>query len=391
MPFNLNARRVLAASAAAGAVGGAIASVVPAVGATRAPYSVVANNLNNPRALNFGPDGSLYIAEAGRGGNGACATAPESGSKACVGLTGSIFRVKGRSHRRVVGGLPSVAGANGQDASGPSDVIFNNRRLVIAMQDTNVDQHGNNPFGTPGRLLGNLVQQRLGTGKQQVGPNFAKYEAAHNPDHGAGASPDETIDSDPYSVAAYRGGYVVADAAGNDLLQVDRHGKIRVLAVFPIQMETAPPGVAGPMATTLPVQSVPTSVVVGPDHALYVGELTGFPFGVGAARIWRVVPGHKATVYAKGFTNISSLAFDRKGRLLVLEIDKAGLLDEGNTSGELIRLDRQKHRKVLLADALTAATGVAVARNGSIYVSIFGIFPGTGPGPHGKVVRLNVR
>jgi hypothetical protein len=32
-------------------------------------------------------------------------------------------------------------------------------------------------------------------------------------------------------------------------------------------------------------------VVVGPDGAYYVSQLTGFPFPVGAANVYRVVPG----------------------------------------------------------------------------------------------------
>jgi hypothetical protein len=36
---------------------------------------------------------------------------------------------------------------------------------------------------------------------------------------------------------------------------------------------------------------------------------------------------------------------------------------------------------------LTAPTGVAVA-GGRIYVSNNGLFPGTGPGPHGELLRV---
>ena len=70
-------------------------------------------------------------------------------------------------------------------------------------------------------------------------------------------------------------------------------------------------------ARRVTVQSVPTSVAVGPDGALYAGELTGFPFNPGDARVWRVVPGHAPTVYARGFTNISAIAFDRSGEVIV--------------------------------------------------------------------------
>jgi hypothetical protein len=37
------------------------------------------------------------------------------------------------------------------------------------------------------------------------------------------------------------------------------------------------------------MQAVPTSVAVAPDGAYYVGQLTGFPFPVGGARVFRVV------------------------------------------------------------------------------------------------------
>lgn len=397
---NLHAKRRLAASLAVGglAAGGAFAASAgaspPAGHAHRAassPFTVVATNLDNPRQMSFGPDGALYVAEAGHGGKGACVTDPRSGDKMCVGLTGKVLRIKGRSHGLVARGLPSVAGTNGQQAAGPASVIVNRGDLVIPVQDTNIDKNGRNPFGLLGRNLGKLVRQQLhGHHRRTAGPDFARFEAAHNPDRGAGTTPGGAIDSDPYDVVAYRGGFVVADAAANDLLQVDRRGHIHVLAVFPVQIETAPPGVAGPKATTLPVQSVPTSVVVGPDGALYVSELTGFPFQPGHARIWKVRPGHRTTLFARGFTNITSMAFDRHRRLLLTEIDQAGLLDNGKTSGAVIRISG-RHVTTLLGHDLPFATGIAVSRSGGIYVSINGVFPGSGPGPHGAVVRLNAR
>jgi hypothetical protein len=136
------------------------------------------------------------------------------------------------------------------------------------------------------------------------------------------------IDSNPYDFTVYRGGFAVVDAAANDLLWIGPGGKISVLAVFPTRVEKlskatakrlgAPRGV-----TSLDIQSVPSSVAVGPDGALYVGELTGRPFQHGAARVWRVVPGKKPSVYADGFTNISDLAFAGEN-LLVLEVAARG-------------------------------------------------------------------
>lgn len=44
------------------------------------PYTVVASGLEGPRGLTFGPDGNLYVAEAGLGGpnttDGSCQQVP---------------------------------------------------------------------------------------------------------------------------------------------------------------------------------------------------------------------------------------------------------------------------------------------------------------------------
>jgi hypothetical protein len=347
---------------------------------------VVARGLANPRQISFGPNGALYIAEAGDGGHARCAKDPSSGERICVGATGAIARLAHGVVTRIVSGLPSVAGAGGAESSGPADVIVSRGDPVFVIQDTQIDRAGANQFGEPGRLLGSLISAQTSGGLRVIA-DLARFEAAHNPDHGAGAaSVADGIDSDPYSLAAYRGGYALADAAGNDLLWISASGAIRVLAVFPVQHEVAAAGVAAKSARRVTVQSVPTSVAVGPDGALYVGELTGFPFDPGYARVWRVVPGHAPTVYARGFTNISAIAFDRSGRLLVLEINRTGL--RNNTApGELIRIAGGR-RSVLASAGLSWPTGVAVAADGSILVANDGISPASGRGSHGEIVRV---
>lgn len=385
MTRRLTARRALAVSGAALVAAGST-TALPAADAAKSSrnLTVVAKGLANPRGLSF-DGGTLYAALAGRGGKGPCVTDPQSHQQSCVGPTGAILRIDGKLHRLVVKRLPSVASKDGSGASGPSDVVVDRGRLVFTMQDTNIDSKGKNPFGREGRLLGHLVLQPTGRGKRVVGPDFARYESRHNPDHGAGAPPGGAIDSDPYAVAPYKGGYLVADAAANDLLQVTPHGKIKLVAVFPTQKEP-PPGAPSSAPAVLDAQSVPTSIAIARDGSIYVGELGGFPFEQGASRIWRIRPGRgKPEVYATGFTAITGLTFDAKGRLLVVEFDQQGLTDQSNASGAVIRLDRRKHQKVLWNTGLTQATGVAVAPNARIYASV------NGAATNGEIVRLPVR
>jgi hypothetical protein len=348
-----------------------------------ASFEVVADGLDNPRKLAFGPDGALWVAEAGRGGSGPCVQGPEG--LACFGSTGAITRIADGEQQRVLRGLPSLAAPDGTGATGPADVSFAGHRLYVAMQHPGGGPEGRAPFGSKGRAFGRLlIASRAGV---ELGVDFARFEANHNPD---AAAPGSSVDSDPYAVLAGRSVQVVVDAAGNDLLQVDREGHIKVLAVFPVRMVPAP---AAPPGTTIPMQSVPTSVTRGPDGAYYVGELTGFPFPKGAARVYRVVPGHRPQVYARGFTNIVDVAFDRHGRLLVLEIAKNGLTSDDLT-GALVRVGRDGARTELASAGLVAPGGLAIAPDGSFFVSNFGIFPGK-PAPGlpgtGQVVRIRVK
>jgi hypothetical protein len=171
--------------------------------------------------------------------------------------------------------------------------------------------------------------------------NLADYEMTVNPD-----APE--INPNPFDVAALGwpfGSALVADAGGNDLLIVDRHGNIDWIATFPMELvstanvksllhcapgQTIPPPCALP--PMIPAQAVSTSIAIGPDGAYYVGELKGFPAPVGESRIWRVKPTARharcgtspdCTVVADGFTSIVDLTFGWDGTLHVVELDEA--------------------------------------------------------------------
>ncbi len=353
--------------------------------------TVLARNLNNPRKLYLGTNGAVYVVEAGTGARGTCpGTNPD---RTCLGSTGSILRIADGRERQVVTGLWSEARPGGKLAEGPADVRVIDGRYDVLLQDGTINAHGANALGAFGTYAGDLISSSGGNARPSVLANFAAYEAAHDPDHGAGPGArfgDPAIDSDPYAFTPYRGGLAVADAAGNDLLWLRPNGTISVLAVFPTQTEQLTKAldarIGAPSAMhSISVQSVPTSVAVGPDGALYVGELSGLPFAPATARIWRVRPGKRPSLYATGFTTISDLAFDGKN-LLVLEMTEKGLLAPPSP-GALIRLSPNGARTVVLSAGLLDPTGLAVGTN-TIYIANDGVFPGTGAGPHGELVTI---
>lgn len=175
--------------------------------------------------------------------------------------------------------------------------------------------------------------------------NLFDFEQANNP-HPA------SLESNPFDVEDLGYGMaLVADAAGNDLLKVNSHGKVKVVAVFPDELVSTeniktlagcptPPPVPEleeicDLPGEIPAEPVPTSVAIGPDGAFYVGELKGFPAPVGESRVWRIErnankaqcgQSSKCKVVFDGFTSIIDLKFGPDGRLYVAQLDDASWL-----------------------------------------------------------------
>ena len=325
--------------------------------ATTARPVVIASGLDNPRGLDFGPDGALYVTEAGRGGTAQCGPGP-LGFDMCFGSSGAITRISGRSKSRVITGLASYAApTTGAQAFGPSDIHFT--------------PHGTGYFVVQGCISASSTcgrQFTMGTHNNFLGGvDLTAWEIAHNPDN---ANPGQ---ADPYNVLALDHQRVVVDAAANDLLSISDTGAVSLLAVFPART------VSGIL-----MDSVPTAVVQASDGSFIVGEMTGVPFPVGGAQLWRVVPGRAPTVFATGFTNIIDMASGPNGSIYVLELAKNSLAS-GDMTGAIIRLNRDGSRTTILDQGLVGPTGITVGNNGDLFVSNHGQEAGTG-----EVLRIHL-
>jgi hypothetical protein len=328
---------------------------------------VVATGLDNPRHLTFSSDGELYVVEAGRGGTGPCVEHPTLG-EFCFGLTGAVTQVRDSGpEQRVLTGLPSISVEDG-DTIGPSDIaLTGSQKFVLSIGLGGSDQFRAG-FGPQGALLGTLVTGKLKHGGFSLFADVLANEAIANPD-------GTDIDSNPVGLVREGEGYVLADAGGNAVVRASHKGTFTTITPLPPGSALAPPFLGLPPGTQIPTDAVPTSVVRGPDGAYYISQLTGFPFEVGDASIWRVVPGQAPTVYASGLTNLTDLAFGGDGSLYAVEIASAGLLNP--PIGSLLRINPGSSQHETIIGGLFAPYGVALGR-GSAYVSTCSVCVGGG-------------
>ncbi|WP_426243260.1 ScyD/ScyE family protein [Nocardioides sp. LHG3406-4] len=178
--------------------------------------------------------------------------------------------------------------------------------------------------------------------------NLGAFERQQNPDAGvsygfqgltpacAAQIPEEVpaaytgiVESHPYATTMVKGTTYVADAAGNDILSVSPRGKVRAVAVLPPVPVVVTPEIAAsnklPACTvglTYLFEPVPTDVERGPGGRLYVSTLTGGP-------------------------------------------------EDGSTGAQskVYAVNRRTGSVTLVAQGLVSAVGLAVARNGDIFVS----------------------
>jgi hypothetical protein len=372
--------------------------------------TVIATGLDSPRHLTFGPDGALYVAEAGVGGEGPeCVPGPEGG-ESCLGDSGAITRITTTTpiaQQRVVTGLDSLAGEESPggtvDAIGPHDILFDVTNGIMeagGSHDFQFNSIGSMHVlfglgGTPTNTVtptGVLSDTSLAWITKENVPgtldnlvDIGAFELAENPDGGE-------LDTNPFAFVRddSDGTIYVADAGGNSVLSVASGTlNITTTAVFSDRLVSFFADFpTNTIPISIPMQAVPTSIDIGSGGDLFVGQLTGFPFPVGGANVYKIpAGGGDPEVYKSGFTAIVDIEFDSSGNLYVLEMAKNGLLAGfglGDWTGAVKRIDPMGGvTTVAGSEELEAPTGLTIGPDGALYISNKGIFPG-----EGEVVRI---
>ncbi|MEA2512909.1 MAG: hypothetical protein QOJ59_2396 [Thermomicrobiales bacterium] len=285
-------------------------------GATRAQdveAVVIASGLINPRGFTFGSDGTLFVAEGGRGGTtpGEPETPPPLGP-ITGGKTARVSGIAEDCPATLAADLPSYNTATGE-ASGAADVAILDKQLYALITG------GGASHGNPDTPAG--VYAIAGDGNATLVADLGQW-VRDNP------VANIPVDYDP-------------EGSFFDMQAVSRDNALLVVEANSQQLlNVTPDGEVSRVADLSGDNQVPTSVAVAPDGSIYVGYLSGVPYPDGAAKVVEIGDDGTATTVWTGLTNVTGLLVAEDGTLLALE------MSTGNTktppflvehSGKIVR------------------------------------------------------
>jgi glucose/arabinose dehydrogenase len=359
--FRRPARRAATGLVAAAAL---TLAAVPAAGAAK--VETVAKGLDNPRSVAIGPDGAVYVANAGRAGKQCVGKGDDA---ECMGKSGRIVRYAGGKARTLRGGMMSVGGREGIGSLGLHGVSVAPDGKVFAVTASSMPADIKDSPKFIRQNAGRLFSVTKG-GFAQVA-NISPIEWAQNVD---GIKGDRN--SNPYAVLAQADRQLVVDAGANAIFEV-RGSSVELFALIPKNGKAQP---------------VPSSIAAGPNGDIYVGELAEAA-GNGKARVWRIpAAGGTPAVHSSGFTMVTGLAFGTDGSMFVTEL-VSNVRDE-RMRGRVVRVEADGKRTSLGEGKLFAPQGAAVDSTGAVYVSKYSILPGKTPkkspfrGAGGTLVKI---
>jgi hypothetical protein len=326
---------------------------------TAATVTTVASGLDNPRDLAFGPDGKLYVAEAGHGG-------PYCFQDTCAGFTSRISWIDQSSGtvRPVVDDLISLAAPDGSGATGVDGVSVGPDGSIYGIETES--SRGVPPdFPAPASAL-ERAKGELGRLLKVTGPGtWSAVADVGDFDFDWTAArpqlvPDQFPDANPYGVLALGNETWVVDAGSNTLDRVGTDGSIQVVAFFP-----------NPPAS----DAVPTCIDRGPDGALYIGELTGGGNAPGSSTVWRWTAQSGLQQWATGLTAVTGCGFGKDGNFYAVEFSKLGLDNAAPGTGALVRVPAGSSSPTTVVDDLNFPGGFAAGSDGSLYFSNWSVAP----------------
>jgi hypothetical protein len=327
---------------------------------------VFATGLNNPRELKFGPDGFLYVAEGGTGGNistaGLCDSVIPPIGPYLGGKTGRISKIDQHGVvTTVADSLPSdqTAATSGKLCSSVADVAFIGNTLYAILSGAGCS-HG--VANTPNGII-----KVNSNGTWNLIADLSTYQK-NNPVAHPNAD-DFEPDGTWYSFINVNGNFYAIEPNHCEMVRVTPNGNISRVIDF----------------SAIYGHIVPTVVAFHKGN-FYVSNLDTFPIVSGVSSIYKVTPGGQSSVFATGFSSVLGIVATKNNTFFVLEMsDFTG--GPAPFTGKIIKLSPSGKREIV-ADSLFFPTGMTMGPDGALYVSNkgFGLPPGAG-----EILRIQIK
>jgi hypothetical protein len=332
-----------------------------------ANVTVVATGLDGPRGLKFGPDGALYVAEAGLGGSTLSTDlncprqVPPPIGPYLGGPSARISKItSGGQVSTVVEGLPS--GMNGTGSVvGVADVAFVGGTLYALLAGGGCS-HGN-PDMPNGVIKVDAVH-----GTSSYVTDLSAWVMTHPAANPGPSLEDFEPDGTWYGMTAVRGNLYATEPNQQHIVRISPDtGAVDELADI----------------------SASSSEWVGPTAITYhgnffFGNLAPFPIVPGTANVFKLTPSGNFKVWRSGLTTVVGVAFDQRNRMYVLELNDAGGFPSlGN--GKLLRVDPSGAVEEIVT-GLNVPTALTIGPDGAVYISNFG----AAPAGLGQILRVDV-
>lgn len=324
-----------------------------------AAATVFATDLRFPRGLKFGPDGRLYVAESGLGGEdttvGQCDQDPNFGPFQS-GPTSRITSFDLHGNRKIaVDNLPSSIDIFGE-TFGAADVAFVGNTLYIVTNGSGCSQGvawaNNGIFRVnANHTLTQINDLSLWTHQHPVAnPPCCDYDA----------------EGVWWTLTFHNGAFFTNNANTGEFVRVSLNGTTtRFLDM------SATEG-----------HNVPTAVTARGN--LYVANLGEFPINPGSSSLYKILPNRTLMKLFDGLTAVIGMV-TLDGKLYALETSTAADFPEPG-SGKIVRVSDSGEVTDILT-GLTFPTAITAGPDGALYVSEYGY----GDPGFGRVLRVALK